>query len=57
MSQYMILAGKGRDGREETYICQSGKKVSASKATFTGLVDSSGKEIFRVQNPIGFHRW
>lgn len=52
---YMVLAHTAREGREEQFVCMSGKRVATNKTTKTGLVDAKGRDILRVHNPIGFH--
>ncbi len=55
-NQFMILAHRVFEGREEMLVSESGQHVSIDKVTDTGLVDADGNSILRIHNPIGFHK-
>lgn len=41
---------------EDDYVPSESVQVCDHEATFTGLLDASGDEIWRAPNPIGFGR-
>ncbi len=53
MSNYLMLANRV-EGRTTSLVGSCGESVAESRAVFTGLFDASGKQIFRVKQPIGF---